>query len=429
MRKIICLPEELLPKRLANDTKYFSIYSNPNRKGVGFFGLALKDDIKKAGFRPPQNVWDFNTIAWAVTAADKSLSRATAADAWTREIDLTIHLCDPDVWKPVKPQLQQTLRFLTGDFWHLTFKDGGVNPPKTTKKQKKPFDFNCVCLLSGGVDSLVGAIDLVAEHHRPILVSQTLRHEAETQKRYAREIGFEGGHIQWGYNIGMPDQEHEGTTRGRSIIFFAFAALAASAIQSKLESPVKIYVPENGFISLNIPLNPGRIGSLSTKTTHPVYLEGIQAIWEAVDMKFELVTPYIFKTKGEVLAGCKNQSLLKNLVYQSVSCGRYRVYNKQHCGRCVPCMARRAAFLKMGIPDNTTGGYKFNNLAEPGRLDKPNDVIAMANACLTIRQFGLEYLLSGSLFFAAPHERENYAQVVSRGFTELEVLLRDHKVI
>ena len=227
----------------------------------------------------------------------------------------------------------------------------------------------------------------------------------------------------------MPDKERESSTRGRSIIFFAFAALAASAIQSKLDSPVKIYVPENGFISLNIPLNPGRIGSLSTKTTHPVYLEGIQAIWEAVDMKFELVTPYIFKTKGEVLAGCKNQSLLKNLVYQSVSCGRYRVYNKQHCGRCVPCMARRAAFLKIGVPDNTTGGYYFNGLDKPGKIDNPNDVRAMANACLTIRQFGLEYLLAGSLFFAAPHERENYAQVVSRGFAELEALLQDHKAI
>ena len=429
MRKIICLPEALLPKRLANDTKYFSIYSNPNRKGVGFFGLSVRKNIRGAGFCPPQNVWDFNTIAWAVTAADKSLSRATAADAWTREIDLTIHLCDPDVWELVKPQLQQTLRFLTGDFWHLTFKDGGVKPPKITKKQKKSFDFNCVCLLSGGVDSLVGAIDLVAEQHKPIFVSQTLTNEAETQRSYAEEIGSEGSHIQWSHSVRMPDKEREGSTRGRSIIFFAFAALAASAIQSELNSPVKIYVPENGFISLNIPLNPGRIGSLSTKTTHPVYLEGIQAIWKDVGINFELATPYIFKTKGEVLVGCKNQNLLNKLVYRSVSCGRYRVYRRRHCGRCVPCMARRAAFLKMGIPDNTTGGYYFNDLAKPGKLNEPNDVIAMANACLTIKQLGLEYLLAGSLAFAPPDKRENYAQVVSRGFAELEALLRDHKAI
>ena len=42
MRKIICLPDTLLPKQLANDTKYFSIYSNPKRKGVGFFGLSVR---------------------------------------------------------------------------------------------------------------------------------------------------------------------------------------------------------------------------------------------------------------------------------------------------------------------------------------------------------------------------------------------------
>ena len=52
MRKIICLPETLLPKQLASDTKYFSIYSSTKRKGVGFFGLSVRRDIRRAGFCP-----------------------------------------------------------------------------------------------------------------------------------------------------------------------------------------------------------------------------------------------------------------------------------------------------------------------------------------------------------------------------------------
>ena len=35
----------------------------------------------------------------------------------------------------------------------------------------------------------------------------------------------------------------------------------------------EIIVPENGYISLNIPLTYSRIGSSSTRTTHPYYFE------------------------------------------------------------------------------------------------------------------------------------------------------------
>ena len=47
----------------------------------------------------------------------------------------------------------------------------------------------------------------------------------------------------------------ESTTRGRSFLFFALAALAASGLGGQ---PV-IYVPENGLISLNVPLDPLRV--------------------------------------------------------------------------------------------------------------------------------------------------------------------------
>jgi len=33
-------------------------------------------------------------------------------------------------------------------------------------------------------------------------------------------------------------------------------------------------VPENGLIALNVPLDPLRLGSNSTRTTHPYYMQG-----------------------------------------------------------------------------------------------------------------------------------------------------------
>lgn len=433
MRKVICSPESLIPQQLENDTKYFSIYSNSRRENVGYFGSTLIKDVKKAGLRPSEKIWDFNTIALSVAAVDKSLSRKKSADGWTRQIDLTIHLCNPSIWEPVKLNLEKTLRFLTGDFWSLTFRDGGVSFPvhhhgSYDLFETSDFDEDCICLLSGGVDSLVGAIDLVSEGRKPIFVSQLVSGDADTQKHYAQRIRSESHYFQWNNNLHLPDKESEGSTRGRSIIFFAFAALAASAIQDQSGSAVDIYVPENGFISLNIPLNSGRMGSFSTKTTHPVYLKGIQNIWNEVGISLNLIMLYQFKTKGEVLAECNNQQLLKELVFQSVSCGKYRVYKMQHCGRCLPCLVRRAAFQHWGEIDETSGGY-YSEQLERINHGNPDDVGALANACLVAEQSGIRRLISGHLSFADQQNRTDFQNVFLRGINEVKQFLQRKGVI
>ncbi len=426
MRKIVCAPENLIPQQLEEGTKYFSIYSNPRRENVGYFGSTLIRDIQRAGLHPSEKIWDFNTIALSVASADNSLTRKDSADGWTRQIDLTVHLCNPNVWEPAKQEFEKTLRFLTGDFWSLTFKDNGVTAPRA--KRLKRFDCDCVSLLSGGVDSLAGAIDIVADDHKPIFISQVVRGDAKTQRDYAKKIRPESSHFQWSHKIHPPKGESEGSTRGRSIIFFAFAALAASAIEAQSDSSTDIYVPENGFISLNIPLNSGRMGSFSTKTTHPVYLKGIQSIWNEVGINLNLIMPYQFKTKGEVLAECKNQPLLKELVFQSVSCGKYRVYKMQHCGRCVPCLVRRAAFQRWGEADQTSGGY-YSEQLERINHGNPDDVGAAASACLVAEQSGIHRLISGHLSFADHQNRSDFEGVFSRGLCEIKELLLGKGVI
>lgn len=427
MRKVICSPENLIPKQLEDGTKYFSTYSNPRRENVGYFGSTLVKDIQRTGLCPSETVWDFNTIALAVATADYAVARKISADGWTRQMDLTVHLCNPTTWEPVKKELEKILRFLTGDFWYLTFDGGGVVPP--CSKNKKQFDCDCISLLSGGVDSLVGAIDLTADNHKPIFVSQVVRGDAEAQRNFAEKIRAQSTHFQWSHKIHLPQGESEGSTRGRSIVFLAFAALAASAVKTQPGCPVEIIVPENGFISLNVPLNPGRMGSFSTKTTHPVYLTGIQNIWDKLNLNLQLVTPYKFKTKGEVLAQCRNQHLLRNLIMDSTSCGKYSRHGQQHCGRCVPCMVRRAAFLEAGIPDNTQKGYKYDNLRFAGRDHGPNDIGAMATACLRMSQSGIQPLISGNLSFASPQTRKDFEGVFVRGLKEVERLLKEQGVI
>ena len=170
------------------------------------------------------------------------------------------------------------------------------------------------------------------------------------------------------------------------------------------------------------------MGSFSTKTTHPVYLKGIQDLWNEVGISLNLIMPYQFKTKGDVLAECKNQQLLKELVFQSVSCGKYRVYKMQHCGRCVPCLVRRAAFQHWGEADQTSGGYYSEQLDRINH-GNPDDVGAAASACLVAEQFGIHRLISGHLSFADHQNRSSYEGVFSRGLSEVKELLQGKGVI
>ncbi len=240
-------------------------------------------------------------------------------------------------------------------------------------------------------------------------------------------MGAEKRHFQWNHRIKLTHAS-ERSTRGRSIVFFAFAVLASSAIPIINDNPVEIFVPENGFISLNVPLSPGRLGSFSTKTTHPVFLARLQAIWDAVDISVILRSPYQFVTKGELLANCSDRSVLQRLVSDSTSCGRFGYYNQTHCGRCVPCLVRRASFIRAGLPDSTPR-YCFDNLRVNGRETGANDIGAVAIAYIRSQSMGVQHLFGGALSFADMATRPQYEAVIQRGLAELGVLLRQHRII
>jgi len=422
MKKVICCPEERLPKHLDPEALYLSMFSSPGRENVGHVALDLPTAVRRDNLAPTVQAWDFATIASAVAATDKAILRSASADGWTRMINLEVSLVDPGVWNTKREELERMLRFLTGDFWSLQFQPGGIKPPLSKKPQKR--DADCVCLLSGGIDSLIGAIDLSTSGKKPIFVSQVVRGDRKAQMNFAEALDGSKRHCQWSFSVRQLG-ESEKSTRGRSIIFFAFAALAASGVPLNKERPVEIVVPENGFISLNVPLGPGRIGSLSTKTTHPVYMNAVQEIWDAVGINARLVFPYRDRTKGELLRNCTDRQKLLNLVGQSTSCGKYQRHKLTHCGECIPCLVRRAAFLEANLSDTTGKGYLRKDLS----LSDSKDVAAAAAAYLQYQDEGVRRFAGGALSFASPADRGRYEIVVARGMDELGKLLNNHGVI
>lgn len=146
--------------------------------------------------------------------------------------------------------------------------------------------FNSVCLFSGGLDSFVGAIDLLDAGQKPLFVSHYWDISTSSQKLCAERIASVYGDMEIRHvraHVGFPNDlvigsEAEKTTRGRSFLFLALAALAASGMTDP-----DIYIPENGLISLNVPLDPLRLGAWSTRTTHPFYLAKWQELLSGLE--------------------------------------------------------------------------------------------------------------------------------------------------
>ncbi len=402
------------------------LYGSTDRLTRGSIGAAIEHQVYKDKLQPASKAWDFLSLALSVTAADLACHRRDSPDGWTRQIDIDVAISDPVFWNSQIDLVQKMLGFLTTDKWRVRFIAGGstlVSKPDLVRPAG-----DCVALLSGGLDSYIGNIDLVAGGNHPFVVSQTVRGDAEKQRLFAGLIGGGLQHLQVNHNAVIPNSESPPSQRARSIIFLAYGVIAATSL-ARYDSGqgVVLYVCENGFISINPPLTPTRLGSLSTRTTHPVFLGMVQQLFDAAGLRVQLENPYQLKTKGEMLRECKDQNLLGAHASETTSCGRFKQFGYTHCGRCLPCLVRRAAFLKWGETDLTD--YVYQNL---GRKDDDHagfdDVRAAAMAVAEVKASSLEKWVGPALSTVLLDNTDDLQAAIGRGLNEIESLLIAHGV-
>jgi hypothetical protein len=148
------------------------LYGQAQKPELGSAGAALKDAMRRRKYHAAPKAWDFVSIALSVVTADLAGHRDRSPNGWTREFDLEIAVADPTFWTSQTNRLESLLGFLTTDRWQLHFIDGGFQPaPERDAVLPKE---DCIVLLSGGLDSFIGAIDLVASGNRPFAVSQSV---------------------------------------------------------------------------------------------------------------------------------------------------------------------------------------------------------------------------------------------------------------
>ena len=418
--KLVCSHDANRLPELSEAVLPVLLYARADTAQFASAGAAVIEQLHRCKYQPAQRAADFLSLALSVVTADLAIPRNKSPDGWTREIELSVAVVDPDFWISQADTIQMLLRFLTTDIWRVTFTPDGYSFC-VTKDVERPNE-QLVALLSGGADSLVGALDLVANDKRPLVVSQTVHGDGEKQGRFANEIGGGLRHLQMNHNAkyrGEGDRDQ----RARSIIFLAYGVLAATVTQDYQDGAnIPLFVSENGFISVNPPLTEARVGSLSTRTTHPVYMNRLQEILDSAGLRVELRNPYQLKTKGEMFAECGDQSYLMRMAHVSTSCSRFRTFGLRHCGRCVPCMIRRAAFHRWGFTDQTS--YEYVELGKAdGEHAGYDDVRSAAMALATADTEGIDTLLGATLSSSLILDPAPLREVVRRGLNELRSFL------
>jgi hypothetical protein len=133
------------------------------------------NSLAKLGVYPSERGVDLLILAAHVQAADTHISRdSESQDGWTRELRLVALVSNPALWNASIPLLQRLLNFLTGDRWTVGFRarpEGFEQIALPKPAQLIPIPFDCLSLFSGGLDSLIGSIDLLERAKSPLLVS------------------------------------------------------------------------------------------------------------------------------------------------------------------------------------------------------------------------------------------------------------------
>jgi len=281
-------------------------------------------------------------------------------------LDLLVPVSDPDVWAGAATELIDALNFLTGDNWSLRFVQHEVEDNQHQLLADAPAR---VVLLSGGADSGTGAVISASSltlNESHILVSHSSSGATSGAQRAVHdrlEALFPGKQpIHRQIFIGRAKKRIDGTnypdepsSRSRSFLFLTLGLAAAA------RSGATLWIPENGFASLNPPLGPERLGALSTRTTHPWFLWRLQQALSKVGAHADLENPFQLETKGEMFtraSGVLGKDGASAFLSTTNSCSHtdqnYQgVPSGTHCGVCFGCIVRRASFKASGLHDQT----------------------------------------------------------------------------
>ncbi|MEZ5196414.1 MAG: Qat anti-phage system QueC-like protein QatC [Bacteroidales bacterium] len=389
----------------------------------------IRELIKSSDLILFEDIVDFLNLGLAVYTIDQTVSRESYGYYhWNRYFSIYLPVANIEMWENVRKELEETLSFLSGDKWIINLRTR--KPYNTSEEKRKDHKYDKVCLFSGGLDSFIGAIDLLNDsnvalvsHHKKGGKEKSAQQmllnklKEKNKDKLIKDFLF---YVQPRKKVNKV-LGGEDSQRARSFLYIVLGI----AIAHSLGDDIPLYIPENGLISLNISLTKTRQGTYSTKTTHPYFLQRISDILKKLSINNSIINPYQFNTKGEMIVNAINKNLVRELFSNTISCSKPNHYVRWHkidkqCGHCVPCIIRRAALKKAGLDRNND--YVKDLLTFDKSLNNSigSDLRAFKIAIYKYLTLGklspFELLKNGAL---PPENISDYLGVVKRGLKEV----------
>ena len=142
-----------------NDLDILHLVSVTDKKKSSF----LKHNIIRlllSKHAPSEATLDFLNLALAIYSADQLISRKQRGYlGWNRMIEIYLPVFDVKSWQTQKERLEKMIGFLSGDKWLFHFrrrKSYGL------ENNESPGEISRASLFSGGLDSYIGAIDMLS---------------------------------------------------------------------------------------------------------------------------------------------------------------------------------------------------------------------------------------------------------------------------
>ncbi|HZT96255.1 MAG TPA: 7-cyano-7-deazaguanine synthase, partial [Chloroflexota bacterium] len=294
---------------------------------------------------------------------------------WSRCLRVRLGVRDRTFWtRPALAELlSEFLTWLTDDTWSIDFVERAAQPRASEMQLPLPWSSSPpasrVALLSGGADSLAGAVHLLQQaRHQLVLVSASSNLRlGSVQRALVKALRRSTSKLLWirvpfalSSRIGGRGRERSQRTRG-----FVFLALGGAA--AALVGVDSLYVFENGIGAINLPYLEVQLDAQSSRTIHPLTQHyGGQLISAILGRKFEVRNPFLFKTKSEIYATVPDA--FARLLGRTESCDNFaqRVAGRPRCGRCTSCVLRAQAFMASGRSEfERWGDYLQHPFAHP----------------------------------------------------------------
>jgi len=292
---------------------------------------------------------DLLDIALSVMFVERDLRKLALTNRVSR-IDFKIPVRQVGDWTSRRSTLEELLRFMGGHDWHVSFAESSLPLRKADSRLQDLKKL--VVLHSGGMDSACGLGSLVSQAAAVQLVS-FYTSQRPIQERLAAELGFSHPsqmYAAWRHRAG---RRGRGAFAYRSFLFLSLATLAARSFGAS-----SIIQFENGFMAASI---PACANYFVTRHAHPKYHRLFNELLRQMSIFVTVENPFRWKTKRQaVLEFHRELGKVKaeKLLALTQSCWFYSYHQfpsrfkrerikkdpHQHCGLCVPCLVRRAAF-------------------------------------------------------------------------------------